>query len=113
MSNPLGEITRSPESDPHVVAIKRHLRKMHVTQLPHADVAPILKRYGYKLPANVDKRNVARWHLGYYYGYGAKDLWIPLNSMGGMANAAFHEHTVKFPKRIDTALRKLLEKAHE
>lgn len=84
-------------------------RKFKIPQLLHADVLPVLKRHGYKLPFNVHRKEVYRWHLGYYYGYGAKDLWIPLNSTGGMATKAFYDHTVKFPKRIDTALRKLLE----
>jgi len=95
------------------------MSKCKLKPIPQLDarlVNPILKRFGFKLPENVQRRRtapgraIARWHLGYYYGYGEKDLWIPLNEYGGMATKAFHEHTVKFPKRIDTALRKLLDR---
>ncbi len=49
-------------------------------------------------------------NIGKYYGYGAKDLWVPIDSLGGMATKAFHSHTVRFPTRIDKALRTMLER---
>ena len=86
------------------------MKRIFVPQLDAKDTAPVFAKYAYKLPSNVEKRSVARWYLGVYYGYGNKECWIPLNSMGGIATKAFQGHTVRFPKRLDTALRKLLEK---
>lgn len=91
--------------DPHMEAIKKHLKRLHSWQVDHKAIAPILKRFGWKIPTNVNRRELARWHYGPYYGYGERGLWIPLNSLGGMATRA----TVKFPKRINNALLKLLE----
>jgi hypothetical protein len=98
--------------DPHHAAILKHLKRLHTWQLDAKLVNPILKRSGWKIPPNVDRRQLARWHYGPYYGYGERGLWIPLNSMGGMATRAFDTKTVKFPKRIQIALCKLLEKSH-
>lgn len=97
--------------DPHQAAIEKHLKRLHSWQVSASDVKPILKRFGWKMPPNVETRQVERWHYGSYYGYGERGLWIPLNSLGGMATKAFHSKTVKFPKRIQSALCKLLEKA--
>lgn len=96
--------------NPHIAAIEKHLKRLRSWQVDHAQVKPILKRYGWKIPSNVDTRQVARWHFGSYYGYGARGLWIPLNSIGGMATKAFDTKTVQFPKRINNALITLLEK---
>ena len=103
---------KSNKVDPHIAAIEKHLKRLHSWQIDAKQVEPILKRFGWKVPPNVDKRNVARWHFGSYYGYGERGLWIPLNSMGGMATRAFDTKTVKFPKRINNALLKLLETKH-
>lgn len=97
--------------DPHLAAIEKHLKRLHSWQLSTEQVTPILKRFRWKLPPNVNRRELARWHYGPYYGYGGRGLWIPLNSLGGMATRAFDTKTVKFPKRITTALLKLLEAA--
>jgi len=94
--------------DSHHAAILKHLKRLHNWQVPHSLVKPILKRYAWKIPPNVNRREVDRWHYGYYYGYGERGLWIPLNSLGGMATRAFDSHTVKFPKRIENAIVKLL-----
>jgi hypothetical protein len=96
--------------DPHVAAIEKHLKRLHSWQVDHKLVKPLLKKYGWKIPTNVDTRQVARWHFGSYYGYGGRGLWIPLNSLGGMATKAFDIKTVRFPQRINAALLKLLEK---
>lgn len=94
--------------DPHHAAILKHLKRLHSWQVSHEALKPILKRFGWKLPSNVDRRQLARWHYGPYYGYGERGLWIPLNSMGGMATRAFDTKTVKFPKRVENAIVKLL-----
>jgi hypothetical protein len=79
-----------------------------VPQLDAKDVAGVLRKHSYNLPDNVNQKILSRWHKGYYYDYGRPDMWIPLNSMGGMATKAFHSHGVKFPARIDKELRMLL-----
>ena len=94
--------------DPHHAAILKHLKRLHSGQVDHKPIAPILKRFDWKIPPNVDRKQLARWHFGPYYGYGERGLWIPLNSMGGMATRAFDTKTVKFPKRIENAIVKLL-----
>jgi hypothetical protein len=98
--------------DPHKAAIEKHLKRLHSWQVDHKHVKPILKKFGWKMPSNVDTRQVARWHFGSYYGYGQRGLWIPLNSMGGTATKAFDTKTVKFPTRIEKALLKLLGSFH-
>jgi len=98
-------------SDPHHAAILKHLKRLHSWQVDHKAIAPILKRLGWNIPPNVDRQQLARWHYGPYYGYGERGLWIPLNSMGGMATRAFDTKTVKFPKRIENAIVKLLGKS--
>ena len=102
----------SAQVDPHIAAIEKHLKRLHSWQLDHKQVKPILKKYGWKMPGNVNTRELARWHFGSYYGYGQRGLWIPLNSMGGMATKAFDTKTVKFPKRVENALLNLLESSH-
>lgn len=77
-------------------------------QLEAKVVMPILKRFGWKLPRNIEWSRVDRFHFGKYYGYGAKDLWIPITVHGGMASKPFHDHTVKFPKRIEAKLQAML-----
>jgi hypothetical protein len=83
-------------------------RRIFVPQLEHSAVLPILNRHRWKLPSNVTPA-VARWHFGWYYGYGSKESWIPLNPMGGIATHAFQGLVVKFPAKIDAKLRALLE----
>lgn len=84
------------------------MRRIFVPQLDHKEVAPILRANGFKWPPNV-RRPVARWHHGNYYGYGNKDSWFPLNSMGGIATKAFHDMTVEFPASIEEPLLAMLE----
>ena len=48
-------------------------------------------------PHNVDVAILARWHHGKYGGYGVKEGFVPLNSMGGIATKAFHDHHVLCP----------------
>ena len=62
-----------------------------------------------EVPANVIAEAVSRWYFGIYYGYGNRESWIPLGSMGGMATRPFDSHTVRFPARIDRKLRALLD----
>jgi hypothetical protein len=80
--------------------------------LPHEldaeQVMPVLRKHRYKLPGNVNTEQVRRWHKGFYYGYGCRGVWIPLNAMGGIATKGFWDHSVKFPLRIDRELRMLL-----
>lgn len=95
--------------DAHILAIEKHLKRLHSWQLDAKQVGPILKRLRWKIPPNVDTRQLSRWHFGAYYGYGARGLWIPLNSMGGMATKAFDTKTVKFPRRIENELLKMLD----
>lgn len=83
--------------------------KKRAVQLDAKQVMPILKRFRWKLPANVDQPIVDRFHFGQYYGYGEKDLWIPITVHGGIATKAFHSHTIKFPKRIEKHLQAMLE----
>ncbi len=78
-------------------------------QLDAKHVMPVLKRFGWKRPTNIDWRIVDRFHFGKYYGYGAKDLWVPITVHGGMASKPFHSHTVKFPQRIEKILQKMLD----
>jgi hypothetical protein len=87
------------------------MRPIFVPQLDAKDVNAVLRKYRYKLPTNCARpvRLIKRWFLGKYYGYGARDLWIPLNFMGGIATKPWHGHTVKFPARIDKQLRAMLE----
>lgn len=73
-------------------------------QLDAKHVLPILKRFKWNLPKNVDRRGLDRFHFGKYYGYGSKDLWIPITVHGGISTKAFHGHTVKFPIRIEKLL---------
>ena len=85
------------------------MTKIFVPQLEVTEVTPILKKYGYKLPENVERRSVARWHHGIYYGYGNRTSWFPLNSNGGIATKAFHGLTVSFPAPIEKKLIAILD----
>lgn len=85
---------------------------IRIPELPHKLVIKVFRKYGYKIPANVDKSVLDKWYRGTYYGYGSKETWLPLNSMGGIAINAFHSMIVKFPKRVDIALNKLLEEKY-
>lgn len=71
-------------------------------------VDQVLRKFGFKLPENVNVPIVRRWHLGEYYEHGEPGLWIPISGSGGIATKAFWSHTVKFPAKIDRALRKIL-----
>jgi len=84
------------------------MRKVFVPQLEATEVSPILNRHRYKLPDNVEKHSVARWYHGIYYGYGNRNSWFPLNSMGGIATKAFRGLTVTFPAPIEKKLIALL-----
>lgn len=84
------------------------MRRIFVPQLDHKDVAPILKRHKFKLPENVERRDLARWYYGIYYGYGNRRSWFPLNSMGGISTIAFMGLTVFFPKPVEEKLLLLL-----
>lgn len=86
------------------------MKTIFIPELDAAEVAPIIRANGYKLPDNVDRPILARWYRGKYYGYGDSRSWIPLNSMGGIATKAFHDHKVRFPAKIDKALREMLRK---
>jgi hypothetical protein len=85
-------------------------KTIFIPQLEAKEVVPILKSHGYKLPGNVERRSVARWYHGIYYGYGNKNSWFPLNSMGGIATKAFYGLTVDFPDPINDELCALLLK---
>jgi hypothetical protein len=85
------------------------MKKKKAVQLDANKVMPLLKRFRWKLPNNVDRRVLDRFHFGKYYGYGAKDLWIPITVHGGIATKAFHTKTVKFPKPIEKLLQAMLE----
>ncbi len=85
------------------------MRKKRAVQLDFKQVRPVLKRLGWKLPANINWKYVDRIHYGKYYGYGAKELWVPITVHGGMASKPWHSHTVKFPKRIESILQKMLD----
>lgn len=90
------------------------MRKIFVPQLDARVVRPILRQHRYRLPENCEpSRVIARWHYGTYYGYGTKESWIPLSSLGGMATKPFRGHTVRFPLRIDRKLQLLLKQARE
>ncbi len=74
------------------------------------EVNQVLRKHGYKLPPNcLPLRMISAWHFGKYYGYGTKDGWTPLNSSGGIATKAFHDHSVRFSAKINTALQNLLK----
>ena len=81
-----------------------------IPELDATDVNLVFAKYRYRLPRNCEPRlYIARWHFGKYYGYGTRDTWIPLDSVGGMATKAWHDKTVSFPWRIEKSLRKLLK----
>ena len=84
------------------------MRKIFVPQLEASEVAPIFKRHQWKRSKNIEGRTVARWHHGIYYGYGTKESWFPLNSMGGIAAKAFHGLTVTFPAPVENEMLALL-----
>ena len=85
-------------------------KKIFVPQLDALEVAPIFKAHRWRKPKNITGRTVYRWHYGIYYGYGNKNSWFPLNSMGGIASKAFHAMTVKFPEPVEAELFALLDK---